>query len=167
MHNTNFTISDTDEYRARDLGLCSALYTTPGIKLIRLQRDSVDKFIWFIFSNRPLCEQTAQLYWFDSLAISNAKAFNDARKQLMDRLHANYWYLICKSKQSDKLFQPKPLLFQQLIVWGYQKTLIGNSESWLTIWLIDFLSREPSKNRKQPFLSNNYSSQRYWYDRLS
>jgi hypothetical protein len=90
MYNTTSTITDTDEYQARDLGLCSALYTTPGIKLLRLQRDSVDKFIWFIFSNRSLCEQTSQLYWFDSLAISNAKAFNDARKQLMDRLHANY-----------------------------------------------------------------------------
>lgn len=84
------SISDTNEYKARDLGLCSALYTTPGIKLLRLQRDSVDKFVWFIFSNRELCEKTANEYWYGSLTISNAKGFNDARKQLMDRLHANY-----------------------------------------------------------------------------
>lgn len=90
MKNSLNSISDADEYKARDLGLCSALYTTPGVRLVRLQRDAADNFIWFIFNNRSLCEKTAQLYWFDSLAISNAKAFNDARKQLMDRLHANY-----------------------------------------------------------------------------
>lgn len=90
MQSTISSISDADEYRARDLGLCSALYTTPGIKLLRLQRDSVDKFVWFIFSNRTLCEQTANEYWYGSLTVNDAKGFNDARKQLMDRLHASY-----------------------------------------------------------------------------
>lgn len=90
MNTLQSFISDTGEYRARDLGLCSALYTTPGIKLLRLQQDSVDKFVWFIFSNRTLCEQTANEYWYGSLTVSNAKGFNDARKQLMDRLHASH-----------------------------------------------------------------------------
>lgn len=89
MDTPHTTIPDSDEYKARDLGLCSALYTTPGIRLLRIQKDP-SGFAWFIFQDRSLCEKTAQLYWFDSLGISNAKAFNDARKSLMDRLHANY-----------------------------------------------------------------------------
>lgn len=90
MNTLQSPISDTDEYQARDLGLCSALYTTPGVTLLRLQRDSIDKFVWFIFSNRTLCEKTANDYWYGSLTVSDAKGFNDARKQLMDRLHASY-----------------------------------------------------------------------------
>jgi len=77
----------SEEYRARDLGLCSALYVSQGITLVRLQKDP-SGFTWFVFSNRSLCEKVAKAYWFDSLAIENAKAFNDARKQLMDKLHA-------------------------------------------------------------------------------
>lgn len=84
------TLSDSklqNEYLARDLGLCSALYTTPDIKLLRLEQDP-SGFFWFVFSNRLLCEKVAQLYWFDSLSIQNAKAYNDARKSLMDKLHS-------------------------------------------------------------------------------
>lgn len=82
-------IAPKGEYLARDLGLSSALFITPGIKLLRLEKDPAG-FSWFVFSNRPLCETTAQLYLFDSLTIQNAKAFNDARKSLMDKLHAQF-----------------------------------------------------------------------------
>jgi len=75
------------EYLARDLGLCSALSITPGIKLLRLDKDP-SGFYWFVFSNISLCESVAQRYWFDSLVIDNAKAYNDARKSLMDKLHS-------------------------------------------------------------------------------
>lgn len=79
-------IASKSEYLARDLGLSTALFITSGIKLLRLEKDP-SGFSWFVFSNRPLCEKTAQLYLFDSLAVQNAKGFNDARKSLMDRLH--------------------------------------------------------------------------------
>ncbi len=82
-------MENINEYLAKDLGLCTALYTTAGIRLLRLQRDP-EGYFWFVFNNKVLCEKTAQLYWFDSLTINNAKAFNDARKSLMDKLHANY-----------------------------------------------------------------------------
>ncbi len=80
-------IASKGEYLARDLGLSTALFITSGVKLLRLQKDP-SGFSWFVFSNRPLCEKTAQLYLFDSLTIQNAKGFNDARKSLMDKLHA-------------------------------------------------------------------------------
>lgn len=80
-----------NEYLARNLGLCSALFTTEGIKLLRLDKDP-SGFFWFVFSNRTLYEQVAQLYWFDSLSIQNARAYNDARKSLMDKLHSQIQY---------------------------------------------------------------------------
>lgn len=89
MNQQQTTTNRTHEYLAKDLGLCSALYTTRGIRLLRLQKDPAG-YSWFVFDNKPLCEETAQLYWFDSLTVSNAKAFNDARKSLMDKLHATY-----------------------------------------------------------------------------
>lgn len=82
-------IASKGEYLARDLGLSTALFITSGIKLLRLEKDP-SGFSWFVFSNRPLCEKTAQLYLFDSLPIQNAKGFNDGRKSLMDKLHAQF-----------------------------------------------------------------------------
>ena len=79
--------NNVSEYLAKDMGLCSALYITSGIKLLRLEKDSTG-FTWFIFSNKTQCESIAKRYWFDSLIIKNAKAYNDARKSLMDKLHS-------------------------------------------------------------------------------
>lgn len=79
-------LNSTDEYLARDMGLSSALFITSGVKLLRLEQDP-SGFYWFVFSNRTVCEKISQLYLFDSLVIQNAKAFNDARKSLMDKLH--------------------------------------------------------------------------------
>lgn len=88
MDNTiKSTNSNPKEYYERDLGLCSAIYLTEGIRLLRIEKDP-SGFSWFVFSNKPLCQTVAKKYWFDQLVLENAKAYNDARKSLMDKLHA-------------------------------------------------------------------------------
>lgn len=86
-YSNNTTVQTTsDTLKCRDLGLSSALYIHPQVKLLDLERDPRG-FYWFVFSNKDICEQIANKYWFDSLLVENAKALNDARKQLMDKMH--------------------------------------------------------------------------------
>lgn len=73
-----------DAYITKDLGEAAALVCSSA-KLLRLQKES--KFFWFIFANKPFCEQLANDYWSGDLKI-NARQYNEALRSLKDRLFA-------------------------------------------------------------------------------
>jgi hypothetical protein len=77
-------ITTTDEYYCKDLGQASALLCKSA-KLIRLQKEN--NFYWFVFADKPLCEQLSQDFWFGELLV-NAKTYCDSFRNLKDRLYA-------------------------------------------------------------------------------
>lgn len=74
----------SDEYATKDLGEAAAL-VCGFAKLLRLQKEN--KFYWFVFANKTLCEQLANEYWSGDLKI-NAKQYNESLRSLKDRLFA-------------------------------------------------------------------------------
>lgn len=76
---------ENKQYKTKDLGEASALYTK-GFKLLYLEKES--NFYWFVFdnSNQEL-EQISNKYWSGELVIS-AKEYNDSMRSLKDRLFA-------------------------------------------------------------------------------
>lgn len=73
------------EYKTKDLGEAAALLCK-GAKLLRLEKEA--NFYWFIFSDKILCEQTANTYWSGDCMVS-AKTYQDSMRTLKDRLFAN------------------------------------------------------------------------------
>lgn len=84
---TSAKTSTVDEYRARDIGLSSCLYATEGIKLLRIEKSS-EGYFWFVFSDYELCKFIATAYFCDALGVEDAKGVFDARKLLLDKIHA-------------------------------------------------------------------------------
>jgi hypothetical protein len=74
-----------NEYLVKDLGEASALLAKSA-KLLRLQKENA--FFWFVFSNKQLCEEIAEKYWFGELLI-NAKSYYESMRTLKDRLFMN------------------------------------------------------------------------------
>ncbi len=73
-----------DEYFVKDIGEAAVLLCR-SVRLLRLQKENT--FYWFVFSNRKLCEQISNEYWFGSCLI-NAKTYNDFLRTLKDRVFA-------------------------------------------------------------------------------
>lgn len=73
-----------DEHFTKDLGEAAALLCSSA-RLLRLQKEN--KFFWFVFANKSLCEQLANNYWSDGLKL-DAKQYSEALRSLKDRLFA-------------------------------------------------------------------------------
>lgn len=73
-----------DEYATKDLGEAAALICSSA-KLLRLQKEN--KFFWFIFADKTICEQLASEYWVGSLKLP-ALPYSEALRSLKDRLFA-------------------------------------------------------------------------------
>lgn len=73
-----------DEYATKDLGEAAGIICSSA-KLLRLQKEN--KFFWFVFANKSLCEQLSNEYWAGALKL-DAKQYSEALRSLKDRLFA-------------------------------------------------------------------------------
>ena len=74
-----------DEYRTKDLGEASAIFSQ-GIKTLHLEKDRTG-FYWFVFPNKESFK-IADLYWSQELQV-DAKTYYDAMRNLKVRLFQN------------------------------------------------------------------------------
>lgn len=71
-------------FRVKNLNLASYLLSTGKVKLIHLDKSDLNE-IWFVFGDKPLCEELEKQYWQDS-AIVNPKRLFQAQNELKDQM---------------------------------------------------------------------------------
>ena len=71
---------DNSLFKIKDLYLAAFLYAE-GKELISTEREG--SVYWFLFADKESCEELANLYWGNKIAIK-AKAFVDSIRTLKD-----------------------------------------------------------------------------------
>lgn len=82
--NQNIVANDisVNEYRSRDLGESSVLFTK-GISLKRIEK--INDICWFIFSDLEKCKEISLAYWSGHCDV-DARSFNHSNAILKSRM---------------------------------------------------------------------------------